>query len=77
MILNNFINPIVDKYQKVLANNNIEIAGIEFLEDELGHIFTYDINTNTNYNLTAENYSKKKGMLEIAKFLREELLKIN
>ena len=61
MILNNFINPIIDKYQKVLVNNNIEIAGIEFLEDEFGNIFTYDINTNTNYNSTAENDSKKKA----------------
>ena len=77
MILNNFVNPIIDKYQKVLENNNIEIAGIEFLQDESGQIITYDINTNTNYNSKAENYSNIKGMCEIAKFLKKELLKLN
>jgi len=77
MILNNFSNPIIKKYNKVLENNNIEIAGIEFLQDENGQIITYDINTNTNYNSKAENYSKIKGMREIAKFLKKELLKIN
>ena len=62
---------------KIVENNNIEIAGIEFLQDENGQIITYDINTNTNYNSKAENYSKIKGMCEIAKFLKKELLKIN
>ena len=77
MILDNYSNPILDKYKKVLKKNHIEIAGIEFLKDDDGKVFTYDINTNTNYNSTAEKYSNKKGMQVIAKFLKKELLKIN
>ena len=77
MILDDFSSPILDKYQNVLKNNHIEIAGIEFLNDNYGNIFTYDINTNTNYNSIAEKYSKKKGMQVIADFLKKELLKIN
>ena len=77
MILDNYFNPILDKYKKVLKKNHIEIAGIEFLKDDDGKVFTYDINTNTNYNSTAEKYSNKKGMQVIAKFLKKELLKIN
>ena len=73
MILNNFSNSILEKYQRVLKNNNIEIAGIEFLEDSNGQIFTYDINTNTNYNSIAEGLSKLKGMQTIAEYLNKEL----
>ena len=47
--------------------------GIEFLIDENERLFTYDINTNTNYNSIAESVYSKKGMEEIAKFLKKEL----
>jgi len=73
MILENFSNPILEKYKKVLQKNDIEIAGIEFVENEKGEIFTYDINTNTNYNSIAENLSELKGMKSIAVFLSNEL----
>ena len=71
MILDDFVNPIISSYKKVLKNNNIEIAGIEFLIDENERLFTYDINTNTNYNSIAESVYSKKGMEEIAKFLKK------
>ena len=73
MILENFSNPIINKYVNVLNNNNIDIAGIEFLEDEEGMLYTYDINTNTNYNNTAENLTKYNGMKSIAEYLYGEL----
>ncbi len=73
MILDNFSNPILEKYQKVLKNNSIEIAGIEFLEDSEGQLYTYDINVNTNYNSIAESLSEKKGMRTIANYLKKEL----
>ena len=72
MILENFSNPIINKYVKVLNNNNIDIAGIEFLEDEEGKLYTYDINTNTNYNNTAEKLTKYDGMKSIAEYLYGE-----
>ena len=77
MILNGFFNPILERYQKILKNNYIEIAGIEFLEANNGQLYTYDINTNTNYNSIAENLSDLKGMKSIANFLKRELEKLN
>ena len=77
MILDNFTNPILEHYQSVLKKNYIEIAGIEFIEDQRGQLYTYDINTNTNYNSTAEDLSNLNGMKAIASFLNKELIKIN
>ena len=77
MIVEKFSNPILEQYKKVLKNNYIEIAGIEFVEDNNGKLFTYDINTNTNYNSIAESLSDLKGMKTIADFLNKELNKIN
>lgn len=45
---------LISKLSKLCSNNEILIAGIEFLEDSEGNIFVYDINTNTNYNTSAE-----------------------
>ncbi|WP_411842567.1 ATP-grasp domain-containing protein [Salinicoccus sp. HZC-1] len=68
-IINGFENPIIEKYKKVLQHNDIQIAGIEFIRDREGNIYTYDINTNTNYNSNAEEVGRQYGMLEIAKYL--------
>ncbi len=68
-IIKGFDDPIIEKYKKVLRHNDIQIAGIEFIRDHEGNIFTYDINTNTNYNSNAEEVGKQYGMLEIAKYL--------
>ena len=67
-------NSLIDKYEKFISKNGIEIAGIEYVEDKEGEIFTYDVNTNTNYNSIAEKTSEIKGMKSIAKFLKKELL---
>ncbi|MGY3268010.1 hypothetical protein ACVWY7_000927 [Bacillus sp. TE9106W] len=40
-----------------------------------GTIYTYDINTNTNYNSDAESVANQFGMLELAIFLGRELAK--
>jgi hypothetical protein len=74
-IVENFKEDIIEKYEQVLAANGIQIAGIEFIRNQVGEIFTYDINTNTNYNSDAEAGAGKYGMLEVAKFLGEELEK--
>ncbi|MBD8067706.1 ATP-grasp domain-containing protein [Bacillus sp. PS06] len=75
-IIPDFYDPILENYAQVLAANDIQVAGIEFIRNEAGEIFTYDINTNTNYNSDAEAKAGKYGMLELAKFLGEELKKI-
>ncbi|WP_449354033.1 ATP-grasp domain-containing protein [Virgibacillus natechei] len=71
-----FDHPVLGKYERVLAANDINIAGIEFIQDKNGEIYTYDINTNTNYNSDAEAKNGKFGMLEVAKYLGEELEKV-
>jgi len=65
---------LIDKYEKFISENGIEIAGIEYVKDKKGEIYTYDVNTNTNYNSLAEKDSKLKGMKSIAEFLKKELL---
>ena len=59
------------------SKNGIEIAGIEYITDQKGEIYTYDVNTNTNYNSIAEKDSKLKGMISIAEFLKKELLLVS
>ena len=73
MILDNYKNPQIEKYENFLKRNNIEIAGIEYITDKSGINYTYDVNTNTNYNAIAEKKANKDGMFEIAKFLKKEL----
>jgi len=67
-------NPLIDKYEKFISKNGIEIAGIEYIVDQKGEIYTYDVNTNTNYNSQAEQNFEIKGMKSIAQFLKKELL---
>ncbi len=75
MILKNYQNPEVKKYEDLLKSNGIEIAGIEYIKGKDGTHYTYDINTNTNYNSIAERKSNLKGMDSIATFLYNELRK--
>ncbi len=76
MIVKNYQNPLIEKYEKFLKANHIEIAGIEYMLDKNGESFTYDVNTNTNYNSVAEKISGQFGMLKIAQFLKAELEKL-
>ncbi|MDP4171344.1 MAG: alpha-L-glutamate ligase, partial [Bacillota bacterium] len=75
-IIDGFNDSIIEKYETFLLANNIQVAGIEFIRDHDGNIFTYDINTNTNYNADAEAVAGKYGMLELAHYLKSELEKI-
>ena len=68
---------LIDKYEKFISANGIEIAGIEYIVDQNGKIYTYDVNTNTNYNSIAEKDSELKGMKSIAEFLKKELLLVS
>ena len=72
-VLDDFRHPNVERYQRFLAANGIEIAGIEFIVDAAGEAYTYDVNTNTNYNSAAEARAGRYGMRAIASFLGREL----
>src|SRR5256885_1553682 len=56
-----FDHPLIAGWQGFLAENGIAIAGIEFIVDENGRSFTYDVNTNTNYNPDAEAKDGRAG----------------
>lgn len=73
VILEDFQDPIIKQYEAFLREAQIDVAGIEFIKDAAGTIYTYDINTNTNYNSDAESRADKYGMLELAKFLGAQL----
>src|SRR4051812_5772957 len=46
-IIEGFDSPLVKRYGRFLADNGIHIAGIEFITDASGEVYTYDVNTNT------------------------------
>lgn len=75
-VIKNFNHPIIDRYEAFLASNGIQIAGIEFIQDHQGKIYTYDVNTNTNYNTEAETKANVSGMRKIARYLSKELEKL-
>jgi hypothetical protein len=64
--------------ERFLAANGVEVAGIEFIRTPEGQVFTYDVNTNTNYNPDAEAAAglagtDRSGPGAIAAFLGREL----
>jgi len=72
-IVENPHKELIATYESFLKTHAIDIAGIEFITDENGAIYTYDINTNTNYNSEAEEKAQVFAMLELAKYLGEKL----
>lgn len=72
-IIKDFRHPIIDRYERFLRANDIHVAGIEFIVGTNGELFTYDINTNTNYNSDAEKVVGISGMAAIARYLGDEL----
>lgn len=76
-IVKDFNHSIVERYRRFIGDNGIGIAGIEFIMDAAGELYTYDVNTNTNYNSTAEAEAGIYGMRAIARYLGEELSKLD
>lgn len=68
-IQKDFSNPLISQYEKFLAANSIQVAGIEFIQDVTGTIYTYDVNTNTNYNPEAEARAGMYGCTHLGKYL--------
>jgi hypothetical protein len=75
-IVRAFGHPIIERYRHFIADNGIGIAGIEFITDASGEMYTYDVNTNTNYNPAAESAAGIYGMRSIASYLGSELKKL-
>jgi len=75
-IVKDFDHPILERYRRFLGSNGTHIAGVEFILDRNGEIYTYDINTNTNYNPTAETEAGVSGMRRIAEYLGDQLAEV-
>ncbi len=77
-IIKDFENPDLPKLESFLKEQKIDIAGMEFVQNEEGDRFVYDINTNTNYNSDAEIATglEFKGMRRVAAYLKEEFSKV-
>lgn len=63
----------IETYEAFLKDQGIDVAALEFIIDKTGEVYTYDVNTNTNYNEDAEKVADKFAMLELATYLKEEL----
>lgn len=80
-IARDFAHDLHAAMARCLAENRIEVAGIEMIFDRDGKAWVYDINTNTNYNPDAEAAAgvagtEKSGMGALAAFLGRELDRI-
>lgn len=66
---------LISRLETFFASNGIEVGAAEFVENENGERFVYDININTNYNRQAEINAgdNRRAMLEVARFLGREL----
>jgi hypothetical protein len=68
-------DPLVAAYQRLMRDNGIDVAGIEFVEDADGVRYTYDINGTTNFNSDVEAKHGLHGMGAIAALVERELAK--
>lgn len=70
-------DPLIVRLQRFLIEQNIQVAGVEFMETADGRKVVYDINTNTNYNSAVENALRsqgKKGAADrVVEYLHSEL----
>ena len=62
-------DPLVRSYIAMMRAENLEVAGIEFVTDEQGRRYTYDINGTTNYNSVLGREVGVDGMREMARYL--------
>ena len=64
---------LIARYEAFLAREQIDVAGIEFIEDAEGRAWTYDVNGTTNYNPAIEAAASRAAWPAVAAFLRHEL----
>jgi hypothetical protein len=63
-------DPLVRQLIELCRAEGIEQAGIEFIEDEAGLRYVYDINGTTNYASSMERHFGTRGMAVMARYLR-------
>jgi len=73
-IIQDFANPIIQQYKNFISKNGIDTTGIEFLCDNNGDLYTYDVNVTTNYNVAAEEKAGISCYRNLAIYLKRALL---
>lgn len=70
-LIPDFDHPLIPSVQRLLEEQRIFVAGVEFIVDAEGRPYVYDLNTNTNYNSGAETRAggQKTGMGRLAEAL--------
>ena len=68
--------PDAPRYEAMLKAAGVEVAGIEYIRDRRGRVYTYDLNVNTNYNTEAEQKAGKSAFAALCGFLAGELKNI-
>ncbi|CAF0728902.1 unnamed protein product [Didymodactylos carnosus] len=74
--LTNKENELIQSLEGFLRKHEIEIAGIEYIEDsETDQLYVYDINCNTNYNVAAEKrfYAQMHGVVRLGEYFQKQL----
>ena len=66
-------DPLVQSYLRLMEQQGIDLAGIEFVTDADGHRITYDINGTTNYNADVEAQHGLNGMGSLADLVVREV----
>ena len=72
-IVEGFDHPLLESYADFMHAHHLDVAAFEFIVDVQGRAYTYDINTNTNYNDAAEARAGRSGMRALARYLGVEL----
>lgn len=70
-ILQGVSPPFIPQMQQLMRDNGIHVAGFEYIVDDAGNAYVYDINTNTNYNSAAEKRAGISAMDRLAAYLGE------
>ena len=63
-------DPLVQRYLALCNAEGLDLAGIEFVTDDQGQRYTYDINGTTNYNSGVLADVGVDGMREVARYVR-------
>ena len=66
-------DPLVQSYIAFMRQNQIDLAGIEFVEDAEGNRWTYDVNGTTNFNQALEARHGLDGMGAVAELAQRRL----
>lgn len=66
-----------EAYEAFLNLAGIDVAAIEWVQSEAGEIYVYDVNTNTNYNPTAEEKAQVFAHEHLAVYLKELLSQLS